>query len=102
MRAYGESSGVGAPETRRAFFQCQFFKMPGLQARSEGIRIMNKQVIEYAGEPVGIAVPEDGKLRFIAVKFHVMDLDAQLFPTAAEVNAAIHRLVEHRPPQLHS
>lgn len=63
---------------------------------------MDKQVIEYAGEPVGIAVPENGKLKFIAVKFHVMDLDEQLFPTAEEVSAAIHRLVVHRPPQLHS
>lgn len=64
---------------------------------------MDKQVIEYAGEPVGIAVPENGKLRFIAVKYHVMDLDEQLFPTTEDVNAAIRRLVvDHRPPQLHS
>jgi hypothetical protein len=64
---------------------------------------MDKHVIEYAGEPVGIAVPEDGKLKFIAVKYHVMDLDEQLFPTTEDVNAAIHRLVvRHRPPQLHS
>ena len=40
---------------------------------------MDKQVIQYAGEPVGIAVPENGKLKFIAVKYHVMDLDDQLF-----------------------
>jgi hypothetical protein len=63
---------------------------------------MDKQVIEYAGEPVGIAVPEDGKFKFIAVKFHVMDLDDQVFPTAEEVSAAVRRLVVHRPPQLHS
>ena len=64
---------------------------------------MDKQVIEYAGEPVGIAVPENGKLRFIAVTYHVMDLDEQVFPTTADVNAAIRRLVvHHRPPHLHS
>lgn len=64
---------------------------------------MDKQIIEYAGEPVGIAVPENGKLKFIAVKFHVMDLDEQLFPTTEDVNAAIRRLAaHHRPPQLHS
>jgi hypothetical protein len=64
---------------------------------------MHKQVIEYAGEPVGIAVPENGKLKFIAVKYHVMDLDEQVFPTTEEVRTAIHRLVVHKPPQhLHS
>ena len=64
---------------------------------------MDKQVIEYAGEPVGIAVPENGKLKFIAVKYHVMDLDEQVFPSAEEVSAAIQRLVvHHRPMQLHS
>ncbi|CAN7372344.1 hypothetical protein [Rhizobium sp. LjRoot254] len=60
---------------------------------------MSKQVIEYAGEPVGIAVPENGKLKFIAVKFHVMDLDEQVFPSAEAVNAAIRRLVVHQPQQ---
>lgn len=61
---------------------------------------MSKQVIEYAGEPVGIAVPENGKLKFIAVKFHVMDLDDQVFSSAEAVNAAIRRLVV-QPPQHH-
>ena len=65
--------------------------------------VMNKHVIEYAGEPVGIAVPENGKLKFIAVKFHVMDLDEQLFPTTEEVNAAIHRVVVlHKRAPLHT
>jgi hypothetical protein len=60
---------------------------------------MNKQVIEYAGEPVGIAVPENGQVRFIAVKFHVMDLDEQMFASPEAVNAAIHALVV--PPRPH-
>ena len=64
---------------------------------------MDNQFIEYAGEPVGIDVTENGKLKFISVKYHVMDLDEQVFPSAEEVNAAIHRLVvHHRPMQLHS
>lgn len=63
---------------------------------------MEKQVIEYAGEPVGIAVPEDGQLKFIAVKYHVMDLDEQVFESTEDVNAAIHRLVlDHGPAPLH-
>lgn len=61
---------------------------------------MDKQVIEYAGEPVGIAVPEGGKFKFIAVKYHVMELDEQVFLTAEEVSAAIRRHVVHHPPQL--
>jgi hypothetical protein len=50
---------------------------------------MSKQVIEYAGEPVGIAVPENGKLKFIAVKFHVMDLDNHLYPSLSDMQKAI-------------
>lgn len=62
---------------------------------------MDKKVIEFAGEPVGIAVPEDGKFKFIAVKFHVMDLDEQFFPSPEAVSAAVRRLVVDRPPHLH-
>ncbi|SIR21165.1 hypothetical protein SAMN05880590_11411 [Rhizobium sp. RU35A] len=50
---------------------------------------MQKQVIEYGGEPVGIVVPDQGRLRFIAVKFHVIDLDEQRFASADEVRLAI-------------
>ena len=46
---------------------------------------MKKQVIEYAGVPVGIVVPDDDRLKFIAVKYHVHDLDEQHFSTADEV-----------------
>jgi hypothetical protein len=63
---------------------------------------MDKKVIEYAGQPVGIAVPEDGKFKFIAVKYHVMDLDDKVFPSAEAVSAAVRRLVVDRPPSLHS
>ena len=64
--------------------------------------VMDKQVIEYAGEPVGITVPENGKVKFIAVKFHVIKLAEKLFATPEEVNAAIRRLAVHNPPRLHS
>jgi hypothetical protein len=50
---------------------------------------MQKQVIEYAGQPVGIVVPEQNALKFIAVKYHVMGLDARLFQSPGEVREAI-------------
>ncbi|RWX79346.1 hypothetical protein EPK99_12435 [Neorhizobium lilium] len=50
---------------------------------------MQRQVIEFGGLPVGIAVPDQGELRFIAVKFHVIDLDDQRFPSIGELKLAI-------------
>ena len=50
---------------------------------------MQRQVIEYAGLPVGIAIPEDNKLRFIAVKFHVIDLDNRRFSSIRDLTVAI-------------
>lgn len=58
---------------------------------------MQRQVIEYRGEPVGIVVPDADRLKFIAVKFHVIDLDEQLFGSAEEVRLAIRDLVNRRP-----
>ncbi|WP_092994221.1 hypothetical protein [Rhizobium sp. NFR07] len=52
---------------------------------------MQRQVIEYGGLPVGIAVPDNGQLRFIAVKFHVIDLDNTRFTTVGDLKAAIGR-----------
>ncbi|MBY3488930.1 hypothetical protein [Rhizobium laguerreae] len=54
---------------------------------------MVKQVIEYAGVPVGIVVPDKGLLKFIAVKFHVHDLDGQHFASPSDVLRAIHKLM---------
>ena len=51
---------------------------------------MSKQVIEYAGVPVGIAIPEEGALRFVAVKFHVFDLDQRRFATLSQLQGAVH------------
>ena len=52
---------------------------------------MKKQVIDFAGQPVGIVVPDENadKLRFIAVKFHVHELDNHLFDTPEDVVQAI-------------
>ncbi|EJT01525.1 hypothetical protein RCCGE510_29791 (plasmid) [Rhizobium sp. CCGE 510] len=54
---------------------------------------MAKQVIEYAGVPVGIVVPDKDVLKFIAVKFHVHDLDGQHFASPFEALRAIHKLM---------
>ncbi|QND46299.1 hypothetical protein HB780_11650 (plasmid) [Rhizobium lusitanum] len=54
---------------------------------------MAKQVIEYAGVPVGIVVPDSDRLKFIAVKFHVHDLDGQHFASTSDVLRAIHSLI---------
>lgn len=57
---------------------------------------MQKQVIEFAGQPVGIVVPDDGMLKFIAVKFHVHDLDNQRFQSPADVVRAIAKMLHHK------
>jgi hypothetical protein len=53
-------------------------------------------VVEYDGIPVGIAVPHENRLRFIAVKFHVIELDNSLHGSPAELRAAIGRHVVGR------
>ena len=60
---------------------------------------MKKEVIEYAGVPVGIVVPDEDRLKFIAVKYHVHDLDEQHFGSADEVKNAIHDLLTRRSPR---
>lgn len=51
---------------------------------------MFKQVVEYAGVPVGILVPRDDSLTFLAVKYHVMGLDGRRFSSLADARNAIH------------
>ena len=60
---------------------------------------MKKQVIEYAGVPVGIVVPDADRLKFIAVKYHVHDLDEQRFGSADEVRLAIRNLLARNAAQ---
>lgn len=64
---------------------------------------IQKQVIEFAGEPVGIVVPDQNRLKFIAVKFHVIDLDEQRFDSPDDVRVAIRKLVANKnaAPAIH-
>ncbi len=55
---------------------------------------MNKQVIEHAGVPVGIVVPDGDAMKFIAVKFPVIDLDGARFESAEEARRAIRTHIE--------
>jgi hypothetical protein len=58
---------------------------------------MQRQVIEYRGLPVGVAIPTGDKLRFIAVKFHVIGLEDLQFSSVADLKSAIrHHLAERR------
>jgi hypothetical protein len=50
---------------------------------------MKRQEVVYEGVPVGIVVPQDGLLKFVAVKFHVIDLDTKLFKSMGELKNAI-------------
>ncbi|MCV9962666.1 hypothetical protein OIU34_12220 [Pararhizobium sp. BT-229] len=54
---------------------------------------MNKQVIEFGGEAVGVVVPDEGRMRFVAVKYHVWDLDSRHFRSADEARAAVRNLM---------
>jgi hypothetical protein len=55
-----------------------------------------KQVVEYQGIPVGVLIPRDGCLAFMAVKYEVMELDGRSFSSAAEVREAIRAHVTQR------
>jgi hypothetical protein len=63
---------------------------------------MSKQIIEFGGEAVGVVVPDAGRLKFVAVKYHVWDLDARHFRSADEARAAVRQLMlsqrASRPP----
>ena len=54
---------------------------------------MQKQVIEYNGLPVGIVVPDSGTLKFIAVKYHVIELDGRRYNNADDVILDIDRFL---------
>lgn len=55
---------------------------------------MSKQVVEYGGIPVGITVPEGGRLKFIAVKYPVIDLDGGYYSDIGELQIAIRNHLE--------
>ncbi|MBB3317620.1 MULTISPECIES: hypothetical protein [unclassified Rhizobium] len=50
---------------------------------------MQRQAVIFGGQEVGIAVPADSRLRFIAVRFHVIDLDNLVFDTITDIHRAI-------------
>lgn len=54
---------------------------------------LEKQVVEYAGLPVGIVVPDHGRLKFLAVKFDVHFLDGRHFASIDDVVHAISQSV---------
>ena len=61
---------------------------------------MSKQTIEFAGEAVGALVPDNGQMRFLAVKYSVWSLDGRVFATADDARkavAALHGLWQRAP-----
>ena len=59
---------------------------------------MERQVIEHAGIPVGIVVPDGDQMKFIAVKFPVIELDGARFENAEAAKRAIRRHMEGAEP----
>lgn len=55
-----------------------------------------KQVVEYQGVPVGVLIPRDGSLTFMAVKYDVIDLDGRSFSSAIEAREAVRAHVTQR------
>ncbi|KQV83364.1 hypothetical protein [Rhizobium sp. Root1220] len=50
---------------------------------------MQKQAIVFNGQEVGIAVPTGDRLRFIAVRFNIIDLDGRIFDSVNDIRTAI-------------
>nr|WP_225167245.1 hypothetical protein [Ensifer sp. IC4062] len=57
---------------------------------------MSKQTIEFAGEAVGALIPDNGHLRFVAVKYSVWPLDGQVFQTPEDARRAVAMLQAHQ------
>lgn len=55
---------------------------------------MSKQVVEYDGIPVGITVADGNRLKFIAVKYPVIELDGGFYSDIAELRSAIRSHLE--------
>lgn len=55
---------------------------------------MSKQVVEYDGVPVGITVTHEDGLKFIAVKYPVIELDGGFYRDIAELRSAIRTHLE--------
>ena len=50
---------------------------------------MTKHVVEYQGVAVGVLLPRDGCLAFMAVKYDVMELDGKSFSSPTEARDAV-------------
>jgi hypothetical protein len=50
---------------------------------------MQRQAVVFNGQEVGIVLPEENRLRFVAVRFHVIDLDNKVFDTLTDIRRAI-------------
>ncbi|MDK1488602.1 hypothetical protein QN219_00785 [Sinorhizobium sp. 7-81] len=59
---------------------------------------MSKQTIEFAGEAVGALMPDNGQLRFVAVKYSVWPLDGRVFETPEDARRAVAMLQALRQP----
>ncbi|MBU2327988.1 MAG: hypothetical protein KJ755_11635 [Alphaproteobacteria bacterium] len=59
---------------------------------------MKKQVIEYAGVPVGITIPDGDRIKFIAVKYPVIELDGGVYRSVSELQMAIHQHMANSAP----
>ena len=59
-----------------------------------------KQVVEYQGIPVGVLMPRDGCLAFMAVKYDVIELDGERFSSVAEAREAIRVHVRRHEPRM--
>lgn len=55
-----------------------------------------KQVVEHQGVPVGVLIPHDGCLAFMAVKYDVIELDGKNFASVAEAREAVRIHVSQR------
>jgi len=54
-------------------------------------------VIEVAGKAVAVAAPAGDKVRFVAVKYDVWDLDGEMFGSVAEAQRAAARHMAQAP-----
>jgi len=54
-------------------------------------------VIEVAGKAVAVAAPAGDKVRFVAVKYDVWDLDGEMFVSVAEAQRAAARHMAQVP-----
>lgn len=50
-------------------------------------------VIEVAGEPLGVVVPDNGGFRFVAVKLPAFPIDGQHFASIQIARAAVSKAV---------